>query len=418
MSIHYKNTNYKNHSVRVSRDLNMSKLLTILFKSFFVCVIAVFSITSCGGKKEVVLESAKAAEKPKVEKGIKLEKVWSINVGADFSSDSAGFQIKKDDDFLYVATQSGDIASIDINSGSINWKKELDDKLSAGLSVGLNALYVANIQGQVLALDKTSGNFFWVKQLSSEVLTSPIESQEVVIVRSLDGKISGLSTEKGDELWALKRDFPNLSLRRDVPPLLVGNVALFGLASGNITAVNIKAGQVVWDLPISTPEGINDLERMRDIASQPLISENLFFANSYQGEIISIDLSTRKFVWKLPISSHQQMTADDSTIYVTSTDSSIIALEAVNGNVFWKNDELLRRGVSAPTIFGKYILVFGNDADMYLFNKNDGELLGNYRFPGKKVIGQPIVFLDKKSGILSFSALSDNGNIYTYQVSK
>jgi outer membrane protein assembly factor BamB len=382
-----------------------------------VLLVCVF-LASCSGKKEVVLESAKPAAKPKIQSNIKLDRIWSVNLGSSFKSDIAGFQLQHDGEFLYAIAQSGDVGSIDIQAGSFNWKTDLKEKISAGLSVGFDALYAANDQGQVLALDKTSGKPFWRKQVSSEVLTSPVESRGVVIVRSLDGKVSGLNAKTGDELWALQRDFPSLSLRRDVAPLLVGNVALLGLSSGNVVAVNIKAGQAVWDIPISTPSGINELDRMRDIASKPLISGSLFFANSYQGEIIGIDISSRKLLWKMPISSHQQMVSDGSVIFATGSDSSIVALSNDNGELLWKSEVFLRRGVSSPTIYGNHILVFGNDGDMYLLDKDSGELIGNYNFPGKRIIGSPVVFQDKKSGKLTFSALSDNGSIYTYQTSK
>ena len=385
------------------------------FSYFTICCLF-FAVAACSGKKEIVLESAKPVAKPKVQTTIKLSRGWSTNLGASFGSDVAGFQLQKDDDLLYATSQSGQVASYDIHSGKTNWKKGLREVLSAGLSIGFNSLYVANDQGQVLALDKLSGEVVWRKQMTSEILTSPVESRGIVITRSLDGKISALNADTGDEIWSLKRDFPSLSLRRDVPPLLVGNVALLGLSSGNVVAVNTKTGQAVWDIPLSTPSGVNELDRMRDIASKPLISGNLFFANSFQGDMISIDISSRKFLWRVPMSSYQQMTTDGETVFATTSDSTVVALANANGDLRWENESLLRRGISAPTVFGQYILVFGNDGDMYLLEKTTGKLVGNYNFPGKRIIGLPVVFQDKQSGKLSFVALSDNGSLYQFQL--
>ena len=105
---------------------------------------------------------------------------------------------------------------------------------------------------------------------------------------------------------------------------------------------------------------------------------------------------------------------DSLAIYATSEDSTIIALDKRTGNIIWRNSSLFGRGASAPSVIGQYILVFGNAGDMYFYNKNTGNLAGNFNFPGKRVIGSPLISTDPETGNDIFYALSDKGTVYNY----
>ncbi len=386
-------------------------------KKVFLIIGMCVLLTNCATKKSNESTILAPAKKPNVENTVKTKRLWTQDIGSSFNKDSAGFQISADKDSLYVASQSGNVAAFDLNDkGSRLWKTKIKGNLSAGVNFGINNVYVADNNGVVYALNKDKGTQSWKKQLSSEVLVSPVETSNVAIVRSQDGKIVGLDSTTGEQKWALKRDVPSLSLRRDISPLIVGKAALIGLSSGSLLALDATIGRALWDIPISTPAGINELERMRDIAGIPLINRNILFLNSFQGEIISIDASSQQLRWVKKVSSHQQMAEDNRVIFATANDSTIIALNKSDGAIIWQNDQLIRRGVSAPSVIGEYVLVFGNDSDMYLFTKSTGVLAARFSFPGKRAIGNPIILEDDTSGKLSFIALSDNGNAYAYEI--
>ena len=375
-------------------------------------------LASCGAKKGAESTALSPVKKPKVENSVKLKRLWSRSVGGSFNKDAAGFQLSADKDVIFAASQSGKLAAYQIDSGKRLWSAKSKKRLSAGINFGSKNVYVANNDGMVLAYDKVNGDKQWEKQLSSEILVSPVEAANIAIIRSQDGKIVGLNNSDGEQKWAIQRDLPSLSLRRDIPPTIVGKVALLGLPNGNLLALDASVGRALWDIPVSVPTGINELERMRDIASQPVVNRNIIFVNSFQGEVVSIDGSTRKIRWSKKVSSHQQMSEDDKHLFVTSNDSTLVALNKGNGDIAWQNDQLFRRGVSAPSVVGQYLVVFGNDSDMYFLTKDSGELVGRYSFPGKRVIGSPIVAEDSTTGTLKFFALSDNGNLYAFSVQK
>jgi len=383
-------------------------------KILVICMITF--LTACGGKKSSSV--IKPNPKPKVDNTVKLQKLWSRSIGGSYKKDIRGFQLNQDDLAIYGASSSGNFAAINKSTGKKIWSKDAKTKLSAGINVGFENVYIANTKGQVFAFDKKSGENKWQAQLKSEVLVAPVEAAGVAIIRSQDGRILGLDSETGEQKWAIQRDLPNLSLRLDIPPVVAGNVAIIGLSNGQLLALDTKIGRALWDLPISLPSGVNELERMRDIAGTPLINTTTIFLNSFQGEIVSIEGGNRNINWSKKISSHQQMAQDSGAIYATASDSTIVVLNKQTGDIIWQNDSLLRRGVSGPSVIGNYVLVFGNDGDMYLFTKDKGELVGNFNFPGKRIIGSPLVSKDQETGKDLFYALSDNGTIYSYLLEK
>ena len=381
-------------------------------KILVICMIAF--LTACAGKKSST--EIKPNPKPKVDNSVKLKKVWSRSIGGSYKKDIRGFQLSQDDSIIYGASSSGDFAAINKTTGKRIWSKDAKTKLSAGINVGFENVYIANSNGQVLAYDKKTGVKKWQTQLKSEVLVAPVEAANIAIIRSQDGRILGLNSETGEQEWAIQRDLPNLSLRLDIAPVVVeaGKVAIIGLSNGQLLALDTEIGRAIWDLPVSLPSGVNELERMRDIAGTPLVNRTTIFLNSFQGDIVSVDGRNRRINWSKKISSHQQMAEDSRAIYVTANDSTIIVLNKQTGDIIWQNDILFRRGVSGPSVIGNYVLVFGNDGDMYLFTKDKGVLAGKFSFPGKRVIGSPIVFNDRETGKDVFYALSDNGTIYSY----
>ena len=372
-------------------------------------------VASCGGKN-TSKNAIQPNKKPKVKNTFKVTKNWSKSIGGSFKKDIDGFRLTVDKGVIYGATQSGNIAAFELNTGKQLWKNKTKKPLSAGIHFGLDNVYVANNDGSVLAYDKNSGEKKWQKQLTSEVLVAPVESSNIAIIRSQDGKIVGLNSDTGQQEWIIQRDLPNLSLRRDTVPIIAGRVAILGLSNGQLLALDAAIGRALWDLPISVPNGVNELERMRDIAGQPIINRETIYVNSFQGEIVAVNGSNRRLLWSKKISSHHQMDEDSTMLFATASDSTIIALNKNNGDIVWQNDILLRRGVSAPSVIGKYVLVFGNDGDMYFFGKEKGALLGRFSIPGKRIIGEPVILRDIAEDKERFYALSDNGNIYSYEI--
>lgn len=376
------------------------------------CVLALCLIlAACSGAKKSLIPEVKPADKPKVENEVEVKRLWSRSIGGSFDSDNLGFAIAQTGETIFAASQQGRVSAIDANSGKLFWQINSKETISAGVGLGSGLVLVATVEGKVLAFEQSDGKLAWERQMSSEILTAPAAAEGSAIVRSLDGKVSGLNLSDGEVRWTIQRDLPRLSLRGESQPLLLSGVAVVGFPSGNLIAVRINDGTVIWDIPVSTPTGANEIERLNDLLSKPLVIGKQLIANTYQGAVIGVDIPSRQLKWRQPVSSFRNISTDSLAIYLTDENGNVIALDAASGEVLWNKDYLRYRNVSAPTLVGDYVLIFGNEKDMYLVQRSDGRLVGNYSFADQQLVGTPLVTPEGR-----FYALSDDGDVHAYQI--
>ena len=353
--------------------------------------------------------------RPKVENLVEIEQIWQEKVSKAYDQDAQGFQISVENGLIYFASQQGKLTAVVAESGEIKWSSDTKQELSAGVSLGQQLIFSANTDGQVLAYDKTNGELQWQQQLTSEVLTSPVQVNDIVVARSQDGKIVGLKVNSGEPIWQVQRDLPNLTLRREVPPTVVGNTVILGLPTGNLLAINALDGQILWEIPISVPAGVNEIQRMRDIAGQPIINGSVIYSNTFQGDVVAIDASKRGVVWQQEIDSFHPMSDDQNNLYIASSESKVIAIAKDSGDIIWTSDELSKQEISLPTVVGQYLLVFGDEGEAYILDKNTGKILGKYNLSRDyQVIGKPIV---NSGANPEFYVLSNAGQLYSYRIS-
>lgn len=75
---------------------------------------------------------------------------------------------------------------------------------------------------------------------------------------------------------------PVLTLRGTGAPLIAGNMALAGLASGKVVAVDVQRGLPIWEQRVAIPQGRSELDRVVDIDGGLLLSGDTLYVVSYQ----------------------------------------------------------------------------------------------------------------------------------------
>ncbi|HAD08015.1 MAG TPA: outer membrane protein assembly factor BamB, partial [Porticoccaceae bacterium] len=67
-------------------------------------------------------------------------------------------------------------------------------------------------------------------------------------------------------------------------PVVVGNMAILGLANGELVALNLLSGELLWETKFTTGEGKTELERIVDV-NTPVVVGDIIYASSYQGKV-------------------------------------------------------------------------------------------------------------------------------------
>jgi outer membrane protein assembly factor BamB len=105
-------------------------------------------------------------------------------------------------------------------------------------------------------------------------------------------------------------------------------------------------------------------------------------------------LGTGQIWWGRDLSSNRGFTADDDTLYVTTSDSSVVALSRRDGTPVWTQDSLLRRSVTAPALVDNTLVVADFDGYLHWLDPTNGQLLARGRAAKSRVSNSPIAVGD------------------------
>ena len=278
--------------------------------------------------------------------------------------------------------------SVDGKSG---WFRGGNIHITGGPGYGENTLMIGSQEGEVISLSAENGSELWRTRVSSEILSPPQRTADVAIVRTIDGKVFGIDANKGRRLWIYDRTVPPLTLRGTSTPAIDSGIVVAGFDGGKMAALDVRTGKLLWETSIAAARGRSELERMVDIDSEPMIVDGVVYIATFQGQVAAVQLETGRILWSNDLSSYAGFSADEQSIYVTDEDSHVWALDRINGTILWEQENLHARAVTAPGAVGEQIVVGDLEGYLHWINKKTGEFSARLRLCRKPVIAKPIV---------------------------
>lgn len=337
-------------------------------------------------------------------------KVWSTDVGKGL--DKAGRQLRPaySSGTLYTADYKGLLTAIDASSGSKIWSLKTDLPFTGGPGVAGNLLMMGTENGEVFALDATTGTQLWSANVTSEVLAAPAEADGIVVVRCIDGRVFGLDADTGQRIWIYDHNVPLLTLRGNAPLLLRAGVAFIGYDGGQVVALRTDDGALMWEQTLVTTEGRTELERLSDIDGQLVFIASDLLVSSYKNRLASLAADSGRLLWFKDISSATGVAVDRVNLTLSDKDGNVWLLDRRNGAEAWKNDQLVRRGLTRPVFYGSFIVVGDQEGYLHWINVSDGQFAAQEKVGGKGFSGPPLVVgntlyvMTKKGDLVAYRA--------------
>lgn len=370
-------------------------------------VLLVFNLllVSCSS----VPEGQKPLVLPEVSNPISVKEIWRAKFAG---SDEFVFQPAVFGRTLFVADGKGQLSRLDFASvGSTApkevWRIDASKSLSGGVSANEAIVVVGTIKGEVIALSAIDGKVLWKSILTSEIIAPASISSDLIVVRSGDNRLFGLDASTGQRKWTFQRPVPSLSVRSTTAPLVVDQLVFAGFPGGKVVALNLKTGAAVWEGTVSLPKGANELERIADVVSSPVIGAKELCAVAHQGRLACFDLSNGNLLWAKEISSAVGLAIDQSSVIVTDDDGVVHALDRTTGASLWKQDKLINRSVGTPLLHHGNVLVADGTGNVHVLSREDGSFRGRV-IVGGGMVSAPMIVLDDgvlvqtRNGILSF----------------
>jgi len=311
----------------------------------------------------------------KLDNQLLVKPVWSSRTGIGYGKRYLKLQPVSDGETVFGADWRGELYAFDQQTGEQRWHTETGSEITGGLVLHDDLLLLGAGDGSVQAFDK-QGVLVWKRQLSSEVVSKPAVAGEVVVVHVNDGNVAGLNLQTGEQLWNYYYKVPVLTLRgASTPAISDEHVAIVGLATGKLIALDSRNGTLLWQQSIAVPQGRSELQRMVDIDADPLVMRGTVYSVAYQGRIAAVDVASGRTLWTRELSSYSGISADNGNLYVTDAEGNLLALDRFSGASLWRQEKLQGLGLTRPLIYRDKLILSSNDGFLYWASKQDGKLV-------------------------------------------
>lgn len=291
---------------------------------------------------------------------------------------------------IYTLDAAGTVTAFG-NGGSIAWRfsvkpegeKNAEKGYGGGLAADGGRIFIGTGYGTVVALDAKSGKKFWEQSVGVPVRSSPSAAGDRVFVVTTDGVLYCLSAADGSEVWTFKGVPEKASLVNNASPAIDGDTVVAPFSSGDVVALKISTGQVMWTESLARTRSASSLASMSD-AARPVVDGGMVFAVGHAGRMIATSARTGERQWAITVPSLQQPWVIAETIFVIDTTGQIMAVTRRDGKVQW-TAKLPGQGVqwSGPVLAGGKLWAVSSKGVLVGVEAQTGKVSGTLELGGE-----------------------------------
>jgi len=367
--------------------------------------VALLALAACSKDKEV----NPPAELVDFTQRLAVVRLWDASVGGGDAQLRLGLGATVVGDRVFAAGHGGEVTAFTLENGKVLWQAKTRARLAGGTGADAALVAVGTGSGDVIALAAADGAQLWRVPVRGEVLSAPLVTDEAVIVRTVDGRLLALARDDGHELWSVEQQIPRLTLRGTAIPVAAGHTVLCGFDNGKVVAANLQDGSVLWESQVAPPRGRTELERLSDIDSSVRVAGDDVFAVGFQGRVAMLALDSGQIWWSRDLSSYRGLAIDDDTVYVSTSEGDVVAMQRRTGAETWRQSALAYRGLSAPAVMGAYIAVADFQGYLHFLDKTNGEIVARVKTGGTRVSNAPVVAGD------TLIVINDDGRVSAFR---
>ncbi|MGE7992898.1 outer membrane protein assembly factor BamB [Pseudomonas sp. NPDC089554] len=323
-----------------------------------------------------------------------LKKQWSRSIGDGQGETYNTLVPAIENDRIYASDVNGLVFALDRLNGDVVWKKDLELPVSGAVGVGYGLVMLGTLKGEVIALDSSTGEERWRSRVTSEVLAPPASNGDIVVVQTQDDRLIGLDATTGDRRWIYESTPAVLTLRGTGAPIVTNRLAVAGLSTGKVIAVDTQNGVPVWESRVAIPQGRSELDRVVDIDGGLLLSGEILYVGTYQGRVAGLDLESGRVLWQRDASSYVGVAQGFGNVYVSEASGTVESIDERSSSSLWSNDTMARRQLSAPEVFSSYVAVGDFEGYLHLLSQVDGRFVGRERIDSDGLRARPLVVGD------------------------
>jgi len=338
---------------------------------------------------------------------VTLTKAWTVKVGKP-QRYGINFNLKPllSGNQIVVADASGQLQALNKKSGQVIWVNKTPYHFVSGPALSDGILVVATNNSEVLGYRQKDGQRLWERKLSGDVLAAPLIVGSKILAKTIDGNLYALDLHQGKILWHIDHGAPNLVLKASSSPVMWNNhIALVGYSDGKLDTVDTDTGHSLAERSIVYPTGASDVERLVDIDADPIIFDDTVILASYQGYIGAISLRDGQYLWQRPGSIYKNMKLQGNSLYFTDSHDVVWSIDKRTGRVNWKQPTLRARNLTEPALQGNRLFLGDKTGLLHGLDTSTGALVARVPMSGAVYVA-PIVSDNRLYVLTSTSELS------------
>ena len=283
------------------------------------------------------------------------------------------------------------------NAGDSGGKDK--ESVGGGIAAANGKIFVASGLGVVESLDAQTGASEWRKRLTTPMHSAPTVSNGRLFVVSDDNELFALNSATGEILWTYQGIIESARMLTSPSPAVVDDVVIAPFASGELVALQVQNGVVLWQDALSSSGRLTPLSSLNDIASGPVIADGYVIATAQSGIMSAFDLRNGQRIWSQPAGSLGYPWVAGDFVYTVTTGGEVVCMSKTSGAVVWiqqlqafKNEKKRKSRIawSGPIMVGERLLTISSRGLAVEINPYNGSIIREFKM-GDPVFVSPII---------------------------
>ncbi len=270
-----------------------------------------------------------------------LHQAWSTNVG-----DGSGARAKLLSQpivaggRIFTVDSKNTVTALRGTNGQKLWQKDLtptdaEGASSGGIAYDSGRIFVSTGFAQLVALDARNGKVLWRQTLSGPIRGAPTVRAGRVVVITVDDHTYCLAADDGQIQWTHQGTIEQAALLAGNSAAIDGNIVLVPYSSGELFALRIENGSVVWQDQVANVSKSQGVATLSDITGRPIIDRGKVYVMGHADSLAAIDLRSGRRLWDRDIGGVQSPWIGGDYLFALTSDNEAIAIDTKNGRIMW-----------------------------------------------------------------------------------
>ena len=283
------------------------------------------------------------------------------------------------------------------------WKKNYYSKVEKKLypkinfTLDKNNILVSDSIAKYYSININTGELNWSRNNKYPFNSEIKKYKNKFFVIDYKNTLRCYKVDDGSECWNLQTEDSFTISNSKYSLVIIGDIVVFSNSIGDITAVDIESGLIIWQLPTQSSNIINETYNFK--TSQLVSDGNSIYFSNNKKEFYSIDVKTGTTNWINDINSNITPVIIGNLIFTVSNEGYLYVIENTTGNIVRVNDlykiykEKKRKNVyPVGFVIGyKKLYLTNTDGKMIIVDLQNGNVLKTEKV-SSNLVSKPFIF--------------------------